>query len=81
MADGVNKTWIVAINSAISGNKKSVSVHIIPLQIQKPTEREAYCSPYVRGTDVPMANSKYVYYIHQSNYCSGEGIQSSLGLE
>ena len=81
MADGVNKTWIAAINSAISGNKKSVSVHIIPLQIQKPTEWEAYCSPYVRGTDVPMANSKYVYYIHQSNYCSGEGIQSSLGLE
>ena len=31
MANGVNKTWIAAINSASNGNKKSVSVHIIPL--------------------------------------------------
>ena len=60
MADAVNKTWIAAINSASIGNKKSVSVHIIPLQIQKPTGSEAYCSPYVKGTDVPMVNSKYV---------------------
>ena len=60
MADGVNKTLIAAINSASNGNKKSVSVHIIPLYLQKPTGSEAYCSPYVRGTDIPMVNTKYV---------------------
>lgn len=61
MADDVNKTWITAINSATNDGKKSVSVHIIPVQIQKPTGNKAYCNTAINGRPgIPTTNSKYV---------------------
>ena len=61
MADDVNKTWIVAINSATNHGKKSVSVHIIPVQIQKPTGNKTYCSTAINGRpELSTTNRKYV---------------------
>ena len=61
MADDVNKTWITAINSATNGGKKSVSVHIIPVQIQKPTGSKAFCTTAINGRpELPTTNRKYV---------------------
>lgn len=60
MGDQVNQTWIAAVNSGSVFEKKTVSVHIIPLKIKRNIGTAAYCHAgrYYRP-DLPIARTKY----------------------
>lgn len=68
LGDEVNQTWIAAVNSVSVYEKRTVSVHIIPLKIKRNTGGKAFCrTKRYDQPGQPIARTKYFssqFFVH-----------------